>query len=92
MTKRYYQSTIVVPHSGAKITIFRATATMRYQSAGFGRYGDFGFSTKAPAGGMWSAIEITKAEYDALVACKAERLKAEGRSYTKPSDSWVEAA
>ena len=85
MTK-FFQAT------DGKITVFRATASGRaYQSALKLRNG-ISFSA-TPANlmeGAMPAVEITKGEYDALVALKAERLKASGtKGYTKPSDSWV---
>ena len=52
-----------------------------------------GFSKHAPGkrGGNYPTVEITEAEYAALVAAKVERVRNEGRDpmYTTPQDSWV---
>jgi len=89
MTK-FYKAT------DGKITAFRATASGRaYQSAQLTGKGGIGFrSAKALPPATFPAVEITKAEYDALQAAKVERLKAEGKrgSYTSPQDSWVRNA
>jgi len=85
MTK-FYQAT------DGKITVFRATASGRaYQSALKLRNGvSFSATPANLMEGAMPAVEITKGEYDALVALKAERLRASGtKGYTKPSDSWV---
>jgi hypothetical protein len=85
MTK-FFQAT------DGKITAFRATASGRaYQSAQLTGKGGIGFRSAPASAGFYPAVEITKAEFDALQAAKVERLKAEGsrRSFTSPQDSWV---
>jgi len=73
------------------ITVFRASATRTYQSALKLRNGiSFSATPAKLMEGAMPAVEITKGEYDALVALKVERLKASGtKGYTKPGDSWV---
>lgn len=83
MTKRYFKAT------DGKLTYFRATATRAYQSVKLTKYGQ-SFSASQPGPGDLPTIEITKSEYEELVALKTERLKAADRGiYTSPSDSWV---
>jgi hypothetical protein len=86
MTKRFFKAQI------GDAIYFRASDTRVYASASIGRYG-LGFSAKPAGPGASPAIEITKKEYDALVARKTARLKADPkwRGFTKPDDSWVEA-
>lgn len=87
MSKRFYKST------DGHITVFRATAERRYQSAFFSstqidggrwvRFGPIGFSATGTSGAAVSnqhaAEEIVQSEYETLVARKNSRLKAEGR-------------
>jgi predicted SprT family Zn-dependent metalloprotease len=85
MTKRYFKAT------DRDITVFRASDTKVYRSATkTGRSISF---SSAPAGlGAMSAVEITKAEYTALVALKQARVQASGGRHDDggaPSDSWV---
>jgi hypothetical protein len=95
MTTRYFKAT------DGKVTVFRASKTRVYSSAWFDVYaaddggprvGASGFSVKpAGWGGQFPAVEISKAEYDALVVRKVERIKAAGGnpSYAAPHSSWV---
>jgi hypothetical protein len=98
-TTRYFKAT------DGKITVFRASETKAYAFATFkgeklaedhAWCGQIGFSAKA---GDHPAVEITKAEYEALVAQKTARInaknearKAEGKRVWSvgPSDSWVQ--
>src|SRR5262245_52597550 len=87
MTTRYFKA------SNGKLTIIRATSN----AAGY-TYGTcdgrLGFSNRGGPD-KHKAVEITKAEYDALVARKNTRLLAEGRNprrYTSPQESWVRNA
>ena len=99
MTVRYYKAT------DGMLTVFRAT-TRVCASAWFttetGQSGlpflrrspGIGFSTHGPAtrGGNYPTVEITEAEYAALVAAKVARVKNEGRDpkyFTSLQDSWV---
>jgi hypothetical protein len=70
-------------------TVFRAS-TRVYASASFGRFG-LSFSSAAGPVGSFPVREITKAEYDALVALKTARiLAARGPgALVGPQDSWV---
>lgn len=82
---RYFKAT-----DGTK-TVFRASPTKEYQFANM----DGQFTALPPRKpGYFLAVEITKAEYDALVAAKMERLKASGRNlrFITPSNSWVSNA
>ena len=99
MTVRYYKATDGV------LTVFRAT-TRVCASAWFttetGQGGlpllrrspGIGFSPHAPGarGGNYPAVEITEAEYGALVVAKIARIKNDGRDpkyFTSLQDSWV---
>lgn len=91
MAKRFFKAT------DNTYTVFRATERS-YASASFSRNegGVWGisFSSRPPTvrwGQGFPTTEITKAEYDALVALKAARMERQGDSggYTSPSDSWV---
>jgi hypothetical protein len=99
MTVRYYKAT------DGLLTVFRAT-TRVYASAWFTtetgqgrppflrRSPGIGFSTHAPGGrgGNYPAVEITEAEYAALVAAKIERAKNEGRDpkyFASLQENWV---
>jgi hypothetical protein len=94
MTIRYFKATDGV------ITVFRASATRVYASAWFTTegnrpIGDIGFSGKPLPLGKYPAVEITKAEYEALQAAKLERVKAAGENpkwATSPQSSWVRNA
>jgi hypothetical protein len=93
MTKRFYKAT------DGSLTVFRATDTKVYQSATITNWGseakprlNISFSGKAAGVGAMPAIEITKAEYDALTSLKLRRMRAMGeaiRYSTSPSHSWV---
>ena len=99
MTVRYYKATDGV------LTVFRAS-TRVYASAWFAtetgqsglpalrRSPGIGFSTHARTtrGGNYPAVEITEAEYGALVVAKVARIKNDGRDpkyFTSLQDSWV---
>jgi hypothetical protein len=86
MTTRYFKAT------DGKITVFRASKTKVYQSAGgFGPREWIRFSTYAANVGTANkraCIEIDKAEYDRLNAIKFARLGA--ANGIGPQDSWVE--
>jgi hypothetical protein len=94
MTLRYFKAT------DGQITVFRASATRAYASAWFTTegnrpIGDIGFSGKPLPLGKYPAVEITKAEYEALQAAKVERVKAAGENLkwaTSPQSSWVRNA
>lgn len=82
MTKRYFKST-----DGTK-TIFRASER-HYQFGRFSR--PIGFCN-TPGLDRCPAHEITKAEYDRLIALKRERQIAAGENLqysSGPQDSWV---
>lgn len=86
-TKRYFSAT------DGKITVFRASDSRVYQSATKSGWG-ISFSAKPAALGAMPAVEITKAEYNALVALKQARVRAGnvGGHHADggaPSDSWV---
>lgn len=96
MTTRYFSAT------DGTFTVFRATASAAYASASW--LGDrpypycLGFSRK-PAGsgipGRFPTTEISKAQYDALVAAKQDRQRLAGQDpqrYSSPQDSWVRNA
>lgn len=72
---KYYAAT------DGKRTTFRATAERTYASAGFD---PIRFSAAMSHGDMFPTIELTKAEYDALAAKKAERT-----AHNSPQHSWV---
>ncbi len=81
MTTRYFKST-----DGTR-TIFRATALP--QGYRFGVIGGhrLGF-TNVPQNGAFPAHEITKAEFEQLIALK--QIRTAGQRYaTSPQDSWV---
>jgi hypothetical protein len=86
MSKRYFKAT------DGKTTFFRASDTRVYASAQK-TTGSVSFSAGPPGFGWVPAVEITKAEYEALVALKNARLEAvygEGGSrYSPPYFSWV---
>ena len=99
MTVRYYKATDGV------LTVFRASARV-YASAWFAtetgqsglpaqrRSPGVAFSTHARTtrGGNYPAVEITEAEYGALVVAKVARIKNDGRDpkyFTSLQDSWV---
>lgn len=74
MIARYYKAT-----DGGR-TYFRSTQSRAYRSLTIGRAGTIGFSGSEPSqvrGGMaaYPAVEITKAEYAALVKAKAARIE-----------------
>lgn len=81
MTARYYKAT-----DGGR-TYFRSTQSRAYRSLTISPAGTIGFSGLEPSqlagrqnSGAYPAVEITKAEYTALVKAKAariERVKAE---------------
>ena len=88
MTTTYYKATDGV------FTIFRATQSRVYRGAWMTVDGlktrptNFGFSAKAGgASGVLPAVEITQAEYQALVTLKSQRTKDHS-----PSASWVRNA
>ena len=100
MAVRYYKAT------DGLLTVFRAT-TRAYASAWFTtetgqgrlpflrRSPGIGFSKHAlgTRGGEYPTVEITEAEYAALVAAKVARVKNEGRDpkyFTSLQDSWVD--
>ena len=89
MTTRYFKAT-----DGA-ITYFRASATRVYQAAYPSQYHRQGASFSASAPDFVSAmpaVEITKAEYQTLLAAKAKRQDAvQMNKYwrNQPSESWV---
>jgi hypothetical protein len=97
---RYFKAT------DGRFTVYRASPTRVYISAWLNPHTthvDFGFSVAPPVGrGRVAAIEISKAEYQALVARKAERIAAfiaaraaagnpvyQGYDGAAPGDSWV---
>jgi hypothetical protein len=94
---RYFSATDGV------ITVFRASASRVYSSAWFTTEvsqgkprpaNGLGFSVSKHGnypGGKYPAKEISKAEYDQLVAWKVNRLLAAGRypGGASPQDSWV---
>jgi hypothetical protein len=99
MTVRYYKATDGV------LTVFRAS-TRVYASAWFTtetgqgrlpflrRSPGIGFSKHAPGtrSGNYPTIEITEAEYGALLMAKVARIKNDGRDpkyFTSLQDSWV---
>jgi hypothetical protein len=85
MSKRYFKST------DQTITIFRATERTAGYAYGVFSGGRGAFSNHHQIGAR-PAFEITKVEYDALVAAKNARLVAAGREprgYTQPYHSWV---
>ena len=89
--KRYFKATDGI------VTVFRASATRAYLFASFnapngvmgGKWEDKpSFSAKA---GKFPAEEISKVEYDALVARKNERIGANKPkwAYSQPWNSWI---
>lgn len=85
MTDRYFKAT-----DGVR-TYFRASPTRVYRSMSTGQ----GYNRRDTVlhmhdRGMFPAVEITRAEYNALMALK--RIRTAGRTYhsSAPSDSWVE--
>lgn len=95
MAMRYFKS------SNGTVTVFRASATRSYTFAGWistkdgcGVTGDIGFSNALRGARYTSAnaVEITKAEYEALQAAKRSRVAAAGGApewATSPQNSWV---
>jgi hypothetical protein len=85
MTKRFFKAT------DGDVTVFRASDTKVYQSATKDRW-TISFSSKPAGLGAMPAVEITKAEYTALVALKQARVQASGGRHSDggaPGDSWV---
>lgn len=89
MKTRYFKAT------NGRFTVFRMSPTRVYLSAwiqsGATHITNYGFSMKRPAAGSVPAVEITRAEYDALNKRKIERIVARGGNpkYAAPADSWV---
>lgn len=86
---RYFKAT------DGKITVFRASEERVYLSATtVGRHGGHRISySAAPAKhGSYPTVEITKAEYDALVGLKKARVEGSRSSGTSPQESWVSNA
>lgn len=89
MTKRFFKAT------DGEFTVFRASATMHYRSAIVRGKGSISFSSASGGYGSSPVEEITKSEYETLVARKNTRLKSEGKDpgrYTTPRHSWVRNA
>ncbi len=91
---RYFTAT------DGKKTVFRASPTRVYLFGGL-KNGPT-FSTR-PAVGLWPVVEVSKAEYDRLVALKVARinrrnarLRARGKTtypdYGSPWESWIDNA
>lgn len=97
MTMRYFKAT------DGEITAFRRSATRVYKSAaGFGPKASISFSAYLQCGWV-PTVEIDKAEYEHLVALKAERIAAVvaaraaagnevpyGGFGSSPQDSWID--
>ena len=95
MSQFYYKAT-----DGVR-TVFRASASQRtYRSARIGG-NDISFRSAPPCPPTsYPAIEITRGEYESLVALKRARIEADvasgkikgavaGYTGTRPCDSWV---
>ena len=89
-TLRYFKAT------NGRFTVFRASPTRAYTMATIRSNAEqvIDFSLSYSGVGDCPAVEITKAEYDALNAAKAARFERLGLplKYVAPRDSWVSNA
>jgi hypothetical protein len=100
MANRYFKAT------NGELTFFRRSARRVYRSITISPGGTIGFSSLDPsrppsaAYGIYPAAEIGKAEYEALVRAKAERVLRDWKARrgdeapplwlgNSPQDSWV---